>query len=191
MPLTPFHLGPALLLGLVFFSALHLPTFLTANVIVDLEPAYALFFCPRCELHGFFHSFLGGSLAAITLAIAMLALNKPVKKIMRSFELEQKASKKSIFSSALLGVWLHVFLDSLLYSDMQPLYPSPQNPFHIGLQALAPVYGLCAIFFILGFIMYARRFKEREKNKGFSQNAFGEKPGSKRKARRTGVREEN
>ncbi len=38
MPLTPFHLGPDLFFGLLFFSYVDFPTFLVANVIVDIEP---------------------------------------------------------------------------------------------------------------------------------------------------------
>jgi len=37
MPFTLYHLGPALLLGLLFRRRLDLPTFLVANVVVDLE----------------------------------------------------------------------------------------------------------------------------------------------------------
>ncbi|NOQ38614.1 hypothetical protein GQ472_07065, partial [archaeon] len=64
MPFTPFHLGPALFLGLVFFRYLNLPAFLIANVIVDVEPFVVLLFGLDYPLHGFFHSFLGGSLIA-------------------------------------------------------------------------------------------------------------------------------
>ena len=67
MPLTPFHLGPALFLGLIFFRFVNLPSFLAANVVVDLEPFFVLLFGLDYPLHGFFHSFLGGSLAALAL----------------------------------------------------------------------------------------------------------------------------
>jgi len=38
MPFTPFHLGPALLLGLMLSKYIDLATFLFANILVDLEP---------------------------------------------------------------------------------------------------------------------------------------------------------
>lgn len=44
MPLTPFHLGPALLLGLIFLRYVDFPTFLVANVIVDIEPMFIMLF---------------------------------------------------------------------------------------------------------------------------------------------------
>lgn len=44
MPLTPFHLGPALLWGFVFLSYMGFPTFILANVFVDVEPIFFLLF---------------------------------------------------------------------------------------------------------------------------------------------------
>jgi len=38
MPFTPFHLGPALTIGLPLRRFIHAPTFIVANVIVDVEP---------------------------------------------------------------------------------------------------------------------------------------------------------
>ena len=42
MPLTPFHLGPGLLFGLLLFRYIDFPTSLIASVIVDVEPILAL-----------------------------------------------------------------------------------------------------------------------------------------------------
>ena len=58
MPFTPFHLGSALLFGLVFFRYLDFPTFLVAHIIVDLEPFFILALKLDLPIHGLFHSFL-------------------------------------------------------------------------------------------------------------------------------------
>ena len=42
MPFTPLHLGPALFFGMVLLRYIDLPTFLVANVIVDIEPLVIL-----------------------------------------------------------------------------------------------------------------------------------------------------
>jgi hypothetical protein len=65
MPFTPYHLGPALFLGLLFLRFIDFPTFLIASVIMDVEPFLVLFFNLNYPLHGFFHSLLGGTLVAI------------------------------------------------------------------------------------------------------------------------------
>jgi len=71
MPFTPFHFGPALFFGLLLLQYIHFPTFIIANVIVDLEPFLVLFFDLDYPLHGFFHSFAGGSIISIILALWM------------------------------------------------------------------------------------------------------------------------
>jgi hypothetical protein len=76
IPLTPFHLGPALLLGMLFFKRLHFPTFLASNVIVDLEPFFVILLGLDYPLHGFFHSLLGGGLVAIALFLVMFKIDK-------------------------------------------------------------------------------------------------------------------
>ncbi len=79
MPLTPFHLGPALFFGLLLFPVINLPTFLIANIIVDIEPFSVLYLGLEYPLHGFFHSFLGGSIIAIILSILMIKVDKRVQ----------------------------------------------------------------------------------------------------------------
>ena len=37
MPFTPYHFGPGLFLGLIFLGFIDFPTFLVANIIVDVE----------------------------------------------------------------------------------------------------------------------------------------------------------
>ena len=65
MPVTPLHLGPSLWIGLILFKFLDFMSFLLASVIVDVEPFLVMFFGLRYPLHGFFHSFVGGSIVAI------------------------------------------------------------------------------------------------------------------------------
>lgn len=62
---------------------------------------------------------------------------------MNLFRLEQSSNKKSILSASILGIWLHITLDSILYMDIQPLFPIGLNPFYIGIEAIVPVYDLC------------------------------------------------
>ncbi len=162
MPLTPFHLGPGLFFGLLFFRLIHLPSFLVASVIVDLEPALVLFLGLPYPLHGFFHSFLGASIAAIALSAAMIALNGKVQKAMSSLKLGQKMSKAQIFASSFLGIYLHIILDSVLYTDIRPLFPLTANPFYnSSMLAGFEIYGLCTISFILGLALYTLKVLKR------------------------------
>lgn len=160
MPFTPFHLGPALFFGLILFRYVHFPTFIIANVIVDLEPFFILLLGLDYPLHGFFHSFAGGSFIAIVLAFCMSKLDKYVQDIAQTFKLSQELLLRSILIASFLGIYLHILLDSVLYSDIKPFYPSDINPFlNNGILSGIDVYILCLILFILGLFLY--RYKSQ------------------------------
>jgi len=155
MPLTPFHLGPALFLGLVFFSFLDFPTFLLANVIVDVEPLLVFLLDLDYPLHGFFHSFLGGTLAALFLAFIMMKIRGAFSGWLRFFKLEQEYSLKSILAASLSGVYIHILLDSRMHIDIKPFYPLDLNPFlGRGILVGFEVYTICIWTGILGIIVY-------------------------------------
>jgi membrane-bound metal-dependent hydrolase YbcI (DUF457 family) len=131
MPFTPFHLGPALLLGLLLLRFIDFPTFLIANVIVDVEPLLVLVFGLDYPLHGFFHSFLGGAIVALVLTLVINRIRETVSPLLAFFRLEQRSSLRSILLAALSGVYLHILLDARMYGDIRPLYPLEADPFFI------------------------------------------------------------
>ena len=162
MPFTPFHLGPGLLFGLLLIRYIDFPTFIIANVIVDIEPFMVLALNLDYPLHGFFHSFIGGTIVALLLTAGMRELREHLNPITRFLKVEQEHSTRSILMASLFGVYFHIVLDSLLYSDIKPFYPFNFNPFlditRIGLG----VYGNCFLAFILGTILYISRWFQRK-----------------------------
>ena len=158
MPFTPFHLGPGLLLGLLLLSFIDFPTFLVANVIVDVEPFLVLTFDLDYPLHGFFHSFLGGTLVALLLAVIMNGIRGFFSPLLSFFRLEQRSSSRNILLASVTGVYLHIYLDSRMYLDIRPLYPLEVNPFFIN-TALPGLeeYMFCVWCFIGAAIVYGIR----------------------------------
>ena len=152
MPLTPFHLGPALLIGLFLFKLLHLPTFLVANVIVDLH-SIIMVLTGHYLTHGLMHTFLGGAFTAALLSLIMTWFDEKIQKIMSVFKLKQNHCRKKIWFTSFAGVYLHIILDSLLYTDIKPFYPLNYNPFY-SLLGSSEVYILCALSFILASAYY-------------------------------------
>jgi hypothetical protein len=128
MPFTPFHFGPALFMGLIFLSFIDFPTFLVASVIVDIEPFLVVTLSLDYPLHGFFHSLLGGTLVAIPLALLMLKIRNKLTPSLSFFEIEQKISFPRILVASLSGIFIHILLDSRMYTDIQPFYLSNYNP---------------------------------------------------------------
>lgn len=162
MPFTPFHFGHALFFGLLLFRYIHFPTFLIANVIVDVEPFLILFFNPGHPLHGFFHSFAGGSIVAIILALLMIKMDKSLQNTLVTLKLSQDFSLKSIWMASFSGIFLHILFDSPLYRDIKPFYPSDFNPFfNTGFFPAFYIYLLCILLFVAGVLIYDHKYKDK------------------------------
>ena len=158
MPLTPFHLGPALFFGFLLLNHLDFPTFVIANVIIDIEPLLVLAFNLNYRAHGFFHSFLGGTLAALLLIAFMSKVRDPLSPLLSFFKIERKSSLLTIFLASLSGIYLHILLDSRMHRDIQPFYPSDVNPFlNRSVAGGLDVYLFCVWCFIGAAIIYGVR----------------------------------
>ena len=152
MPFTPFHFGPSLLIGLIFFPLLYLPAILFGSVIVDLEPlSFYLLGLP--VLHLFFHTFLGATISALILAFFVYLLRGVLGDIMTAFQLPQIASPLNITFAALVGAYSHILLDAFLYPEMQPFWPLLGNPF-LGLVSSSTVYLFCILCFVVAIPVY-------------------------------------
>ena len=158
MPLTPFHLGPALLLGLLFLRYVDLPTFLVANVILDLEPLFIILFNLDLTHHQFFHTFLGGTLVALLLTWIMHKIRGTLSPWLTLFKLQQNPTFWSILLASIAGIYTHIFLDSIVHKDIRPFYPSDMNPFLDGsMSSVMSVYMLCIWSFLGGLVVYVLR----------------------------------
>ena len=155
MPFTPFHLGPALALGLPLRRYVHAPTFILANVIVGIEPFLVLFLGLRYPLHGYLHTFFLAFFVGLALGYAMFLLKKILHPLYKAFLLESgnNLSLKSFMFAGILGTTLHVLLDSPLYDDIHPFYPLTANPLYNPALSLE-VYSICVWMGILGIIYY-------------------------------------
>ncbi len=164
MPFTPFHLGPGLLIGLIFFPFLFLPSILLGTIIVDLEPlSFLLLRLP--VLHLFFHTFLGATIASLLLIVTVFLLRRFLENIMTRFRLPQTGSLPNITVAVLIGAYSHIILDAFLYSEMQPFWPLLGNPF-LGLISSSTAYLFCILCFIVAipiFIFQIWRVKQHAK----------------------------
>jgi membrane-bound metal-dependent hydrolase YbcI (DUF457 family) len=153
MPFTPYHFGPAFAFGLLLNRFINLTTFIVANVIIDIEPFVVLFFNLDYPLHGFLHSFLGGSVIAVILSLMMIALSNKIQKLTSFIGIKQNFSKKAIWVASFSGIYLHILFDAPLYTDIKPFYPFAANPFYGSLSSWT-IYNACAILFFIGISIY-------------------------------------
>ncbi len=155
MPFTPFHFGPALGLGLPLRRYLHVPTFLVASVIVDVEPLLVLVLGLSYPLHGYLHTFLFASLTGLVLGYVMFSLDGFLSPVFRALRLvaEGGQDRSAFMVTGVLGAAFHVLLDSPLYGDIRPFYPFTQNPFYNpGLSM--EVYSFCVWTGIVGVVYF-------------------------------------
>ena len=72
MPFTPLHLGPALAIGYIVRKRVHWPTFILANIIVDIEPLLVLVLgMMSYPLHGYLHTFISSLIMGSLLGYIM------------------------------------------------------------------------------------------------------------------------
>lgn len=156
MPLTPFHIGPTGILGLIFKKYFDIFSLVISSVIVDLEPIIVIVFNLKYPIHGFFHSFVGGSIILIILSILIYLNRKKVEKFLLKFKIKENFGFRKIFISSLIGIYSHIILDSFLYQDIKPFYPSSYNPF-LNLFSFLEIYfitGISLLLFLLFYIIY-------------------------------------
>ena len=140
MPLTPFHLGPALAVKAAARRHFSLRIFALAQIFIDLESARGVFL-HTYPLHGPLHSFIGATLAGL-LAAALgrhlfNALNSPLRTFLRHVEgmpawlVEEVVPitwTAAIIGGAVGGI-SHVLLDAIIHPDVSPFWPfSSSNP---------------------------------------------------------------
>ena len=156
MPLTPLHLGPALLVALLAYPLLDLPTLLVASAVLDLEPLIIMLLGLNQPLHGQYHSLTLGTLVALTVALAMHLLRRYTEPYMVRLRLSQPPDIRAYVASAVLGVWMHVAMDAFMYSDLTLLYPLQVNPM-LGLLSSSTVVNICLVSYPLAVIVYLLR----------------------------------
>lgn len=170
MPFTPFHLGPASLMGMLLSRFLDWRIFIIGSLIIDIEPFCVIVFNLNYPLHGFFHSILGGTITAITLSAILYRF----KKILRIFMSYPNSSFKKIFYSLTLGIYFHIFLDAFLYKDIKPLYPFTINPLY-GKLSSHFIYISCALLLIAAIILYTLKSFGRQVRNGLKNVRYCKK----------------
>ncbi len=154
MPFTPVHMGPGILIKAVLQSSFSLMVFGWTQVVMDLQPLIVLI-SGEGHLHGFTHTYIGAIIIAIICALS--------GKYLSEFGLRLLGMEKNkpviifwwvAFLSAFVGSISHVFLDSIMHTDVQPFYPFElSNHFH-GFISVTNLHKLCLYSGLLGAGIY-------------------------------------
>jgi membrane-bound metal-dependent hydrolase YbcI (DUF457 family) len=165
VPLTPFHLGPAVALKVGARRHFSLRSFALVQIVIDAEPARAVFL-GASPLHGSLHSLIGTTLVGLLAAVlgrhVFNALNPPLRAFLRRVKGMPAWLVEEVVPitwpagiiGGLTGGISHVFLDAIVHPDVGPFWPfSPSNPFLVE-GSFYPMHYACALLGLAGVMAW-------------------------------------
>lgn len=141
-----------------------------AQIVMDLQPLVVML-TGQGHLHGFSHTYLGASLITILSAVSGKYLSEIGLLILRISKKENPIKIKwwVVFLSAFIGTFSHVFLDSIMHSDVQPFYPMSPNNILWGIISVSLLHKICLYSGLIGAgIYFLVQFKNKKKIKRLS-----------------------
>lgn len=141
-------------LGYLLRERVNWPTFIVANLVVDVEPALVILL-NACSypLHGYLHTFLAALPAGLTVGLVLFALDERLAPLYNSLALASNRSAAGYVAGGVLGWCTHVAFDSPLYLDIQPFHPCRTNPLYRP-ESFALVSALCLLLALAGLLLY-------------------------------------
>lgn len=154
MPFTPFHMGPGILVKALLQGSFSLMVFGWCQIIMDIQPLVAIV-TGEGKLHGFTHTYVGAFLIAIFSALTGKHLSQWALVVLSNGEQRGINIKWWVaFSSAFIGSFSHVALDSIMHTDIEPLMPFSRTNEILGLISVGTLHKVCVYSGLVGAAMY-------------------------------------
>ena len=164
MPLTPYHFGPAGLIGYIFRKWIDLPVFVLANVAVDTEVLLVRCMQLGWPYHRLGHTFLIGSAIGAVWGLIAYAGLPVLNRLMKKIRIPYQTNIFKMVISGILGVWLHVFIDGIYHYDVKPFWPIRKNCLW-RLLSQNQVKWICIICLVIFAILYVLSLKKQSAKK--------------------------
>lgn len=154
MPFTPIHMGPGILIKALLQGSFSLMVFGWSQIVMDLQPLVVMI-TGEGHLHGFSHTYIGAALLAIFSALSGKYLSEFGLWFFKVYDDRWITINWRVsFVSALIGCFSHVFLDSIMHSDIEPFSPiSPTNQL-LGLVSVELLHQICLYSGLLGAVLF-------------------------------------
>ena len=160
MPCTPYHFGPAALIGYIFKKWIHLPVFVCANVIVDIEVLLINLMHLGRPYHRLGHTFLISTvIGAVWGFVAYLGL-PIISWAMRIIKIPYQTNTLKIIISGILGAWFHVLIDGIYHYDVRPFWPIRKN-YLWRMISNTQLKWVCIICWVIFILLYAISLKKQ------------------------------
>lgn len=154
MPFTPIHMGPGILIKGILQGSFSLMVFGWAQIVMDIQPLFVMI-SGEGHLHGFSHTYLGATLLAIFSALTgkyLSELGLWILNIRQSVNIP--IAWWVVFLSSFIGTYSHVFLDSIMHTDVQPFYPmNLENPF-LDVISIQDLHKYCMYSGLVGAVIF-------------------------------------
>ncbi|HCS64509.1 MAG TPA: hypothetical protein DIW64_10770 [Cellvibrio sp.] len=154
MPFTPIHMGPGIFIKALLQGSFSLMVFGWTQIIMDIQPLVVLI-TGDGHLHGFSHTYIGAILLAILSAVTGKYLSQLGLWVLR---LRPSAtisiSWSVVFLSSFIGSFSHVFLDSIMHSDVQPFFPATLSNPMWQIISVSLLHKLCLYSGLVGAAIY-------------------------------------
>lgn len=153
-------MGPGLLIKACMQSAFSLTMFGWSQILIDIQPLVVLL-TDKGELHGFSHTYIGATFIAIASALT----GKYFCEIgLRIVEMQNynPITWRVALVSAFIGTYSHVFVDSIMHSDIEPFAPFTTDSQFLGIVSIQTLHILCFVCGIvggIGFYLFQRVHK--------------------------------
>jgi len=148
-------MGPGILIKSLLNGGFSLMVFGWSQIVMDIQPLLVLI-SGEGHLHGFTHTYIGATLLAIFSALTGKYLSEfglIIMGISKSYK-PIKISWFIAFLSAFIGTFSHVFLDSIMHTDIEPLSPFLMTNSILGLISVSVLHKLCLFSALLGAMIY-------------------------------------
>lgn len=156
MPATPFHLPASALVAWPLRRHLDLPSLLLVNLAIDVEPVVASMLGAD-RPHGLTHTLAGATL--IGAAVGWL-LARSAELLERVLGGRYVVRRRTAVLSGIVGGWLHVLLDAVMYGYLRPFFPLEANPLYVpGSGDLLHLLAAFALLPVLALLVWQRAWR--------------------------------
>lgn len=171
MPITPLHFGPATVAKALAPKHFSFFVFGLTQLAMDAEPAFYLA-QGVWPVHRFFHTYLGATVVAVVAGAAGRPLagllarlwNRRLAPAQRKWLwVDPRIPLTAAVSGALFGAYSHVFLDSIIHTDLRPLAPWSDRNGLLNLVSVGLLNLSCAGLALLGGILLLRLILRRKR----------------------------
>jgi hypothetical protein len=141
-------MGPGLVVKACMQSAFSLMVFGWTQILIDIQPLIVMI-TGKGELHGFSHTYIGATLIAIASALTGKYFGEIGLRIVRMPKYNPIGWRVAIVS-AFIGGYSHVFIDSIMHSDITPFSPFSDKSIFYRVVNIDALHILCIVSALVG-----------------------------------------